>query len=38
MGAVEQDMTRNEFAVSPITCYETMLCANEINIYLIKNQ
>ena len=33
MGVVEQDMTLNEFAVSVI-CYETLSCANEINIHL----
>ena len=34
----ELDVTFNEFAVYPITCYETLLCANEINVHSIKNQ
>ena len=39
IGVLELDVTFNDFVVFQLhTCYETLLCANEINVQLIKNQ
>ena len=37
-GVVDLDMTFNEFAVLHLCVMKHLLCANEINVHLIKNQ